>query len=98
MSPQHYPGPQEKRILHIASRVIFGNIDGIKIKIFGLDFRTEHGLKPDPCKNLNNPLSGLGDQMERSPMSESRGSGDIDSFVIELFCKERDFESRFTGF
>ena len=88
MGPQNDIVFHIKRILHIPGRMILGNIQGLKIVVIRLDFRTFHDGKPKAGKDRADFLTDLGNRVELPRFDPPPRKGDIDLFperAIVLF-------------
>ncbi len=82
----------EKRILHIACRMIGRKIQCLKIVVICLDFRTICHTKAHPTENVSNFLNRLGDNVHMSARLCASGQRQIERrlprsvVLLHLIC------------
>ena len=69
-----------KRILHVPGGMVFGNVQGFKVIIIQLYFRTFHNGKPQSGKDIANFTAHLCDGMDSSVPDAPAGKGDVNPF------------------
>src|SRR4051794_37758564 len=98
MRAKHDARPEKEGVLHVAGGMSLRDIDGLEIEEVGLHFGTRHHVEASLAETLDDPGSGLRDEMERAAMRKAGRKPRIHSLVLDPGIETRALESRASRF